>query len=172
MTPEEYPSAAKTCSRCGETKPTSEFYRNRTYRDGLFSYCKACHSSASKAWAKANREADYAYRRQWVQTDRTANPEKYRQRHRRRYDAKGSTYRTWKAMWTRCINPKQPSWEWYGARGITVCERWKSYENFLADMGERPEGMTLDRIDPDGNYEPGNCRWATPKEQAANRRAA
>ena len=58
----------------------------------------------------------------------------------------------------------------YG-RGITICERWRIFENFLADMGEKPEGRTIDRRDNDGNYEPGNCRWATPKEQRANQRA-
>lgn len=75
------------------------------------------------------------------------------------------TYKTWKEMRQRCNNPNNDKWQWYGGRGIKVCERWASFENFLADMGERPENKTLDRIDNNADYEPGNCRWITQLEQ-------
>lgn len=81
-------------------------------------------------------------------------------------------YQAWADMIRRCENPDAVEFKRYGARGISVCAAWReSFECFIADMGQRPEGLTLDRIDNDGNYEPGNCRWAGKIVQQRNRRA-
>jgi len=80
-------------------------------------------------------------------------------------------YRSWAAMWARVRGGSHKEHQrLYVARGITACARWESFENFLADMGERPAGRSLDRINNDGNYEPGNCRWATASQQNSNKR--
>jgi hypothetical protein len=81
-----------------------------------------------------------------------------------------SIYGIWRNMVSRCTNPNMPEYARYGARGITLCERWMTFENFLEDMGEPPEGLTLDRLDNNGNYHKENCCWRTPVEQARNRR--
>jgi len=81
------------------------------------------------------------------------------------------TYRKWDSMIGRCYRVSHPAFKYYGGRGITVCDRWREdYWNFLSDMGECPEGLWLDRKDGTKGYEPGNCRWVTPKESAMNRK--
>jgi hypothetical protein len=83
-----------------------------------------------------------------------------------------SEYRTWYGMIRRCTNPKDSAWKYYGGREISVCDSWRnSFAAFLADIGTKPySNFSIDRIDNDGNYEPGNCRWVTPMKQATTRR--
>lgn len=85
-----------------------------------------------------------------------------------RRNTKSSTYNIWVGMRQRCNDPAHVLFHRYGGRGIRVCERWNSFGNFLEDMGERPHGMTIDRTDNDGHYEPDNCRWTTRAENRRN----
>ncbi len=85
-------------------------------------------------------------------------------------ETRSTTYNSWASMLNRCRNKNYHRYKDYGGRGISVCDRWNKFDAFLSDMGERPLGTTLDRLNNDGNYEPGNCRWATQHEQQNNRR--
>lgn len=90
--------------------------------------------------------------------------------YRRRGEKGSPIYHVWCSMMQRCTNPNIPSYHRYGGRGIRVCKRWNDFSVFLEDMGERPPGTQIDRIDNDGNYEPSNCRWATSAENTRNSR--
>jgi len=106
-----------------------------------------------------------------LKKERTALLNKSGDNNRKHGLYKSSTYKSWSSMIGRCTNKNNSSFNDYGARGIRVCQQWLSdFRFFLKDMGKRPDGTSLDRIDVDGNYEPNNCRWATAKEQANNKR--
>jgi hypothetical protein len=126
-----------------------DLYVNRT---------SSCGCLLSEKRAQMNRDAaKHGHSRQGPGKTRLTTPE----------------YRSWKAMLERCRNENAPNYHLYGGRGVKVCAAWQGqdgFTTFLSDMGPRPDGTTLDRVDSDGNYELGNCRWATAKEQSNNRR--
>lgn len=111
------------------------------------------------------------YRREDALRKMAANKEAFsggNERHGQHYTG---AWRSWHGMIQRCTNPARHNYEYYGGRGIEVCDRWLSFDLFYEDMGTRPEGLSIERLDNDGNYEPGNCIWADAATQAGNRRA-
>lgn len=143
----------KRCSKCGEEKAGERFYSDRSRADGLSRRCKECTLVERAAYREKNREA----LRLRARGDRRRVPERG----------------CWQIMIDRCHDQKNENYHLYGGRGIAVCRRWReSFAAFLRDMGPRPSmAHSIDRFpNGDGNYEPGNVRWATTKQQARNQR--
>lgn len=136
----------KTCIKCADQKEASEF----PARGGT---CKVCAALYNKRYREENQNQIREQRKDYYYGGG--------------YD-KQSTRKTWYGMLLRCDGKTER--KDYFDRGITVCDRWRTFENFLSDMGEKPKGLTLERIDNDGNYEPSNCKWATMAEQSRNKR--
>lgn len=123
----------------------------------------------------ASQSVRYLFRKRGIPTRTKGEAQTGRLSHRLKHGHSGGgqlspTYMSWCAMLARCRNRSHPGYHNYGGRGITVCERWHAFDAFLADMGERPPGLEMERIDNSLGYEPGNCRWATRKENGRNRR--
>ena len=138
----------RTCAKCGEKYQ----YRGESRRR-----CRSCKSAEDKDY-KTRRKANGG-----ALGLHQFDPNKPRRAH--------PLYDVWMQIRVRCKNPESRDWRLYGARGISICEEWdKDFWAFVAAVGERPSGKTIDRINNYGNYEPGNVRWATPLEQMRNRR--
>lgn len=156
-----------TCTKCRKTKPLEEFGKSKK---NIRSHCNKCRTAYQKEYTLLNPQIDALWR--------IKNKEKISASRKLRYLSMMPEISILNGMKNRCLNKNSWNYKYYGNRGISICQRWLAgpaklrRKNFIEDMGKRPSSKhSIDRINPDGNYEPSNCRWATQVEQCANRRS-
>jgi hypothetical protein len=150
----------KVCFACKVSRPLTDFYKDRSRADGLQPRCKIC----CKHYEETNKQRILARAKVYYRTHGAIG------RKPNHYLSNTPEHKVWRNIFWRCTSPAYRWYHRYGGRGIKICERWLKFENFLADMGPRPgPGYTIERKDNDKDYTPGNCCWATQKEQQRNR---